>query len=137
MLRHKHARVARRIALDVVVHRTVANGVAEARLLMPHPKTSTGEHQHNGNGASHDGRLLLVLPFGRMIRVGRRGGALAFVLLGHWSPFFVLGLAALRGFNATHNGRNFHARLLPPQGNLCILPDKRRNPASTPCLRDF
>lgn len=41
MLRHKHARVARRIALDVVVHRTVANGVAEARLLMPHPKTST------------------------------------------------------------------------------------------------
>ena len=51
---------------QVGVHRGVADGVAEARLLVPYPEAGAGHDEHSDDDAHDDGPLLLFLLGGRL-----------------------------------------------------------------------
>ncbi|MFR4802336.1 MAG: hypothetical protein ACLT98_02760 [Eggerthellaceae bacterium] len=82
------------VALGICVHRRMADGIAEARLLVPDEKACTCSNQHNGNNAHDDGPLLLAAPSLLGILggfLGRSDVGLGFLSHGYLlSPIFLL-----------------------------------------------
>ena len=65
---HQHALVAAVVRVDVAVHRAVADGVAEAGRLVPHPETCTRHHDHDSHDAADDPAALGLALRGRRLR---------------------------------------------------------------------
>ena len=71
----------------------MADGVAEARLLMPHPEAGTGYDQHSHDNADHDGPLLArLLGSRRSLGLLYRGDLGGLLFFGH-TPSFQLGIS--------------------------------------------
>ena len=89
---HKLARIAFVIRFDILVHGTVADGIAEAGLFVPYPESRACHHKHRRDHA-HDNPFVLSGHLGRRLRrMLCIGNATAFglaaesallVLLGH------------------------------------------------------
>ena len=68
---HAQVRVAGVVGFHVVVHGAVADGVAEARLLVPHPEPGAGHHDDGRHHAGDDPPALGTFLGSRSAR-GRR-----------------------------------------------------------------
>ena len=66
---HQHALVAAVVRVHVAVHGAMADGVAEAGRLVPHPETCTRHHDHRGHDAADDPAALGLALRGRRLRV--------------------------------------------------------------------
>ena len=110
MLRDQLARVALAVRLHVLVHGAVADGVAEAGLLVPHPRPNAGYQHHRHDDARHDD----AAP-----RAFRRGGSRVGILRGTGSR----GARGTRGARAAVGTGSSRGTRSPDRAVCAILVD--------------